>query len=164
MADKAIEDYSIEQTELPLDDYLYDQSTEVSPAVYRSDKVKYGILKGINKLASGTVDFNTAAVTGLTNNFSGKSVTPTMIRIKNTAFGKGLSGVAVRINKNAGVGDIMPLETMVSFGADQTYILYLMGALPEDLIDTDTFNFEIVDVAGNPNTCDVEIYGTHEDV
>ena len=120
--------------------------------------------KGVNLLASAIgVDTSTAAVTAMTLNFSDKEVFPTHLIVINTATGKGLPNIEVRINKDSGTGDIMKTERLSGMVADGTYIFPISGYIPQ-LLDSHVQNLEVVTASTAATTCDFFTLGFHRSV
>lgn len=152
-------EYVNETVELLGDNDLVDVSTEISPGVYRTDKIKSKYLKGVQLLGSATVTGN--GVFAATWNCSGKRVTPTMIVIKYEA-GATSGNNTLQINKNAISQDIMSSEVITTL-SDEHYVFALGGRMPKILSDTDTMNVEQTVAAASSPDYTVEIHGTHED-
>lgn len=168
--DKRTSEYPIVGAELPADSTLIDVSVLISsgPDVFDTRSIPYEFLKGNNIIAfEDAVDMgigSTGNIISLDWNCSGKTVTPTHLKLKNTAGAKGGGSIQIQIGSTSGGSDILPLTTLTDYSLNGSYIILLMGSLPEMLSDSDTFFLKIVEGATAAHTDDIELYGNHKDV
>lgn len=167
MANDKISTYLIQLTQLPSDFDLMDVSVLIStdPDVWETRSVPYSLMKGTDIIAFKLgVDTAILGVVALDWNCSGKRVIPSRVEIINTAASKGLGNLTIQIQRNAEIGNVLPAELINAIVVDGSYILPIMGAIPEILSDSDTINLEIVIESDSPTTHDIIVYGTHQDV
>jgi len=173
MADERISEYAIEEALLLSDFDLMDVSVLVStgPDVFDSRSVPNSLIKGVNILAFAPLvnlgALGVGAETSLTWNAAvGKTVTPTFLRLRHRSGGiKDLSDITIQIGSATDTDDILKATTLLGYIVDGSYIVNIMGALPEMLSVTDTFFFKVlVGAQADVNESDVFIHGPHTDV
>lgn len=157
--------YAVSGTELPADTTLFDKSVIISlgPTVWQTQSHPYSQLKGIIASKIG-VDMSTTGVIALDRKCSAKSVVPYRLEIINTTSAAGLGDIEIRLQKNGGIGDILKGTTLTNFAADGNWNIFIMGALPQLLIDSDTINLEKLIASSGANVCDFLLYGGDRDV
>lgn len=165
MALQKISEYAVVGAELPADTTLFDKSVIISlgPTVWQTQSQPYSQLKGIIASKIG-VDMSTTGVIALDWKCSAKSVVPHRLEIINTTSGEGMAVIQIRLQKNAGVGDVMPTYTLSGFAADGSWSILIMGALPQLLSDSNTINLEKLVASGAGVICDFLLYGGDRDV
>lgn len=160
-----VENYPVEIVELPARSSLIDITTEISTGVYRSDKMKVGVNAGVEVIAYKTgVNTQATGIIALDWNCSEMSVIPAFLEIINTASGKALGNVQIKLQKDSGDGDIILPELLSNFQAFFRYRIPVYGLIPELLSDSDIINLEILAGSTGSTTCDFRLYGTAYDV
>lgn len=149
---------------LPHNQSVVDVSQFLDPG-FQTAKMEIGVLGLTMLLASGSIDTGSTGTTTLTWNCSGKSVTPTLLVIQNTAGGKAMGLIRIKIQKVGNDGDIMKTETLGGLFLDSTVVIPISGGLPEDtLVDSEDWEIEVENPSAGGSTQLMKIYGLNEDV